>query len=196
MTSITHSTTNQTTNPTGKSLINNDFINTFPLPLLGFCAFSGMGKTTLIEQLIPLLNAKGVRIALIKHSHHDIEMDKPGKDSYRLRKAGASQVVLAGPKRSICFHEHQDAHDSLLSEQLALLNTEQLDLVLVEGYRDQAFPKIELNRAACEQPFLYPNDQHIIALVTDQNVQDSNLPRFDFEQLGQLVTFIISNVCK
>ena len=169
-------------------------VTQFPVPLLGFAAFSGTGKTTLIEQLIPLLIEQGLRIALVKHSHHDIEMDKPGKDSYRLRKAGASQVVLAGTHRSIYFHEHQQAHDSQLSEQLALLNTDCLDLVLVEGYRDQAFPKIELHRSLLDKPFLYPNDTHIIALVCDQYVDVIDLPLFDFTQLQSMVSFILQEV--
>ncbi|WP_298942430.1 molybdopterin-guanine dinucleotide biosynthesis protein B [uncultured Psychromonas sp.] len=169
-------------------------VTQFPVPLLGFAAFSGTGKTTLIEQLIPLLIEQGLRIALVKHSHHDIEMDKPGKDSYRLRKAGASQVVLAGTHRSICFHEHQQAHDSQLSEQLALLNTDCLDLVLVEGYRDQAFPKIELHRSVLDKPFLYPNDPDIIALVCDQYVDVADLPLFDFTQLKSMVSFILQEV--
>jgi len=166
----------------------------FPIPLLGFAAFSGTGKTTLIEQLIPLLIEQGLRIALVKHSHHDIEMDEPGKDSYRLRKAGASQVVLAGTHRSICFHEHQQAHDSELSEQLTLLDTACLDLVLVEGYRDQAFPKIELHRSVLEKPFMYPYDTNIVALVCDQHVDNDELPLFDFTQLQQLVTFILKRI--
>lgn len=169
-------------------------VTQFPVPLLGFAAFSGTGKTTLIEQLIPLLIEHGLRIALVKHSHHDIEMDKPGKDSYRLRKAGASQVVLAGTHRSICFHEHQQAHDSQLSEQLALLNTDCLDLVLVEGYRDQYFPKIELHRSVLGKPFLYPNDPDIIALVCDQYVDVIDLPLFDFTQLQSMVSFILQEV--
>ncbi|WP_025566056.1 molybdopterin-guanine dinucleotide biosynthesis protein B [Psychromonas sp. SP041] len=169
-------------------------VTKFPVPLLGFAAFSGTGKTSLIEQLIPLLIEQGLRIALVKHSHHDIEMDKPGKDSYRLRKAGASQVVLAGTHRSICFHEHEQAHDSQLNEQLALLNTDCLDLVLVEGYRDHAFPKIELHRNVLEKPFIYPNDSNIIALVCDQYVDAGDLPLFDFTQLQSMVTFILQQV--
>jgi len=171
-----------------------DFLNSFPVPLLGFCAFSGTGKTTLLELLIPLLIKKGLRVALVKHSHHDIEMDEPGKDSYRLRKAGASQVVLAGPNRSICFHEYKRTQQSLLSEQLALLNIEQIDLVLVEGYREQNFPKIELNRAACHKPFLYPNDVNIIAIICDQVLSAHNLPVFDFAQLDEIVAFILKQV--
>ena len=174
----------------------------FSIPLLGFSAFSGTGKTTLLEKLIPLLVKQGLRIALVKHSHHDIEMDKPGKDSYRLRKAGASQVVLAGTHRSICFHEYKKAHDSELTEQLMLLNTQDLDLVLVEGYRDQPFPKIELHRSELQKNFLYSQDSNIIALVCDQVTQQNihndiiqcDLPLFDFEGLNHIVEFILKYV--
>ena len=177
-------------------------IDRFPTPLLGFAAYSGTGKTTLLEKLIPILVERGLNVALVKHSHHDIEMDKPGKDSYRLRKAGASQVVLAGTHRSICFHEHKKAHDSELAEQLTLLETESLDLVLVEGYRDQSFAKIELHRHVLQKPFLYPNDSNIIALVCDQvtnqninkDLMQCDLPLFDFEALHDLVEFILDYV--
>ncbi|MDA7746752.1 molybdopterin-guanine dinucleotide biosynthesis protein B [Psychromonas sp.] len=174
--------------------VNNDMNEPFSLPLLGFSAFSGTGKTTLLEQLIPLLVKQGLRVALVKHSHHDIEMDKPGKDSFKLRKAGACQVVLAGTHRSIVFHEYEQVHDSQLAEQLALLNTELLDLVLVEGYRDQAFPKIELHRCELNKPFLYPNDDNIIGLVCDQAIDTGDLPFFYFTQLDMLVEFILLQV--
>jgi len=177
-------------------------ITSFPVPLLGFSAYSGTGKTTLLEQIIPLLVDRGLHVALVKHSHHDIEMDKPGKDSYRLRKAGAAQVILAGTHRSICFHEHKQAHDSELSEQLTLLNTNELDLVLVEGYRDQDFPKIELHRSELNKSFLYPQDNHIIALVCDLTTRHSikngeiecDLPLFDFDALHLLSEFILKYV--
>lgn len=169
-------------------------LENFPLPLLGFAAYSGTGKTTLLERIIPMLVGQGLRVALVKHSHHDIEMDKPGKDSYRLRKAGASQVVLAGTKRSICFHEYEQAHDSQLIEQLALLNTELLDLVLVEGYRDIPFPKIELHRGVLAKPFIFPTDKNIIAIVCDEKISDCMLPVFDFGQLELLTSFIQSRL--
>lgn len=171
----------------------------FPIPLLGFAAYSGTGKTTLLEQLIPLLVEQGLSVALIKHSHHDIEMDTPGKDSFRLRKAGASQVVLAGTHRSICFHEHEKAHDSMLTEQLALLNSEGLDLVLVEGYRDQPFPKIELHRHGLNKPFLFTSDENIVAMVSDLSEEACQLPMFNlpmlnFNELNSLVDFVLAHV--
>ena len=188
-------------------MIGNNFsmdITIFPVPLLGFAAYSGTGKTTLLEKLIPLLVQQGIRLALVKHSHHDIELDQPNKDSYRLRKAGASQVVLAGTHRSICFHEHTQAHDSQLLEQLALLNTDELDLVLVEGFRDQPFAKIELHRSELNKPFLYTQDQHIIALVCDaitqhqiaNQIKERNLPVFDFDALSSLTDFIVHYITK
>lgn len=167
-------------------------ISQFKVPLLGFAAYSGTGKTTLLEQLIPLLVGHGLRVALVKHSHHDIEMDKPGKDSYRLRKAGASQVVLAGTHRSVCFHEYEQAHDSQLTEQLALLNTELLDLVLVEGYRDQPFPKIELHRPSLGKPFLHIDDQNIIAIASDQKLV-SPLVKLDINNIEQICAFVLQH---
>ncbi|WP_413701222.1 molybdopterin-guanine dinucleotide biosynthesis protein B [Psychromonas sp. KJ10-10] len=128
-------------------------LSAFPVPLLGFVAFSGTGKTTLLEKLIPLLCEQGVNVALVKHSHHNIELDKPGKDSYRLRKAGACQLLLAGTERALLFHEYGQKEDRKLIDQLCLLDTQKLDLVLVEGYRNESFNKIELHRMALNKPF-------------------------------------------
>lgn len=168
----------------------------FPVPVLGFAAYSGTGKTTLLEKLIPLLLCQGIRVALIKHSHHDIEMDEPGKDSYRLRKAGASQVILSGAKRSICFHDNSTEQAQSLQRQLSLLDSSTLDIVLVEGYRDQAFPKIEVYRQELAKPLLFPNDQSIIALVSDSTINNCLLTQFGFEQLDELVGFIRQNLLK
>jgi len=165
-------------------------LSEFPVPLLGFAAFSGTGKTTLLEQLIPLLVNQGINVALVKHSHHDIEMDKPGKDSYRLRKAGASQLVLAGTHRSILFLEHGQKKDSELHEQLALLQTEDLDLVLVEGFRDQPFNKIELHRSELNKPFLFNTDPSIIALACNGKVENCHLPVLDLNNLQVITEFV------
>lgn len=164
----------------------------FPIPLLGFAAFSGTGKTTLLELLIPLLVAQGLKVALVKHSHHDIELDKPGKDSYRLRQAGASQVVLAGPHRAILFCEYGQAQESKLCDQLALLQTDALDLVLVEGFRDQPFDKIELHRSALNNPFLFKNDQSIIAVACDHKIETGCLPLLDLNDIEQISHFVIA----
>ncbi len=164
-------------------------LNNFPVPLLGFAAYSGTGKTTLIEKLIPLLIAEGINIALIKHSHHDIEMDKPGKDSYRLRKAGASQVVLASPFRTIIFKEKKHTEPTLI-EQLNCLEFSVLDLVLVEGFRHENFAKIELNRASLHKPLLYPNDKSIVAIASDEKIQTS-LFTLDINDVESIKVFIV-----
>jgi len=166
-------------------------LNNFPIPLLGFAAFSGTGKTTLLEKLIPLLIKQGLNIAVVKHSHHDIEMDKPGKDSYRLRKAGACQLLLAGTERAILFNEYEQNRDKRLIEQLALLNTKQLDLVLVEGYRDEPFDKIELHRHKLDKPYLFTKDKSIIAFACDEPKADCHLPQLDLNKTEQFCDFIL-----
>ncbi|MFT7052679.1 MAG: molybdopterin-guanine dinucleotide biosynthesis protein B [Psychromonas sp.] len=165
-------------------------IDNFPKVMLGFSAYSGTGKTTLIEKLIPLLVAEGIKIGLIKHSHHDIEMDKPGKDSYRLRKAGASQVVLASPYRTIIFKEKSQRTEPSLTEQLNCLDINNLDLVLVEGFRDEKFAKIELHRPSLGKPLLYPNDQSIIAIAADQPLSTS-LPALNINDIEQIKVFVL-----
>jgi len=167
-------------------------LNNFPVPLLGFAAYSGTGKTTLLEQLIPALIKQGLNIAVVKHSHHDIEMDKPGKDSYRLRKAGACQLLLAGTQRALLFNEYGQHEDRKLIDQLQLLNTQDLDLVLVEGYRSEPFNKIELHRNAFDKPFLFPHDNSIIALACDEVVAECALPQLDLNSIEQLSAFVLS----
>lgn len=165
-------------------------IENFPKAIIGFSAYSGTGKTTLIEKLIPLLIADGINIALIKHSHHDIEMDKPGKDSYRLRKAGASQVVLASPYRTIIFKDKSQQIEPNLTEQLNCLDLNNLDLVLVEGFRDEKFAKIELHRPSLGKPLLYPHDPSIIAIAADEPLS-APLPTLKINDIEQIKAFVL-----
>lgn len=137
------------------------------VPVLGIAAFSGTGKTTLLERVLPLLNEHGLRVGMVKASHHIIDPDQPGKDSYRLRQAGAQQMVLSTPQRSITYTDYPADHERSLDEQLQLLDHSHLDLVLVEGFRDAAIPKIELHRHGYTQHYLYPNDSHVIAVARD-----------------------------
>ena len=137
------------------------------IPVLGFVAASGTGKTTLLSQLIPLLKQRGLRVGLIKHSHHDFDIDQPGKDSFRLRQAGASPVLLVSQYRRAMITEFTSVQEPRLADQLKQFNQAELDLILVEGFRAERFPKIELHRAELEQPLLYPGDPDIIAIATD-----------------------------
>ena len=159
------------------------------LPVLGFAASSGTGKTTLISRLIPLLNERGLKVGLIKHSHHDFDIDQPGKDSYRLRKAGASPVVLVSSHRRAIISELSTG-EPRLSEQLFCFNNEPIDLVIVEGFKNEKFPKIELHRAELGQSLLHPHDDSIIAIASNVN-RAFDIPHIDLNAPQQLADFII-----
>jgi len=152
----------------------------FQLPVMGFAAYSGTGKTTLLSKVIPLLTNKGYRIGIIKHTHHNIDIDKPGKDSHVLREAGAAQTVVASRNRTAIIIEKPEAkNEPILEDALANLQTASLDLVLVEGFKAAKFMKIELHREALAKPYLYPTDTNIIAIaadheITDQGIKDDN----------------------
>ncbi len=138
------------------------------VPLIGFAAYSGTGKTTLLEQLIPVLRSRGLRVAVVKHAHHDFDIDAPGKDSFRLRQAGAQQMLVASHKRSALITEFDDgAVDPSLPLLLQQLNMESLDLILVEGFRHEPIPKIELHRPALGKPLIFPDDSNVMAVATD-----------------------------
>jgi len=163
------------------------------IPILGFAAFSGTGKTTLLTKLIPLLKQTGLRIALIKHSHHNFEIDKPGKDSYRLREAGASPVMLVSSHRRAMITEFDSIQEPKLSDQLKILDQSELDLILVEGFKAENFPKIELHRPSLNYPLIFPNDPSVIAIATDSTVSDSgSLPHLDIND-PQLISHFIIN---
>jgi molybdopterin-guanine dinucleotide biosynthesis protein MobB len=160
-----------------------------PTPVMGLAAWSGAGKTQLLKKIIPLLKQQGLRLALIKHAHHDFDIDHPGKDSHVLRQAGATQVLIASNRRWAMMTEQAQNPDPCLADLLPHLAHEQLDLILVEGFRHEAFPKIEVYRPALAKPLLYPNDPHIIAIATDGQ-QKHPLPTFDLNQPRQLTQFI------
>jgi molybdopterin-guanine dinucleotide biosynthesis protein B len=163
------------------------------IPLLGFVAASGTGKTTLLTQLIPLLKHHGLRIGLIKHSHHDFDIDHQGKDSYRLRMAGATPVMLVSPYRRAIITELNAAQEPSLNEQLTFFDQSELDLLLIEGFKSEAFPKIELHRAALQQPLLYPHDPNIIAIASDTPLATPDyLTPLDLNNPQLIADFIVS----
>lgn len=145
----------------------------FPIPLLGFCAYgSGIGKTTLLTSLIPILVARGIRLSVIKHAHHSFDIDHPGKDSYRLREAGAVQMLLGSRHRWALMTElariPEMAHSEPdLSELVQLIDPAFANLVVVEGFRQAPIPKIEVYRPSLNTPMLAPEDRHIIAVASD-----------------------------
>ena len=161
--------------------------------LLGFAAYSGTGKTTLLRQLIPLLKAEGLRVGLIKRAHHEADIDQPGKDSHELRMAGASPVMLSTSRRRAIVMEHESPRDPVLDEELRHLDQSGLDLLLVEGFKHETFPKIELHRPALGRPLLYPNDANVIAIAADGVLDPPPpIPRLDLNQPRELLDFILT----
>lgn len=162
-------------------------------PVLGFAAFSGAGKTTLLTRLIPLLKRRGLRIALIKHAHHAFDIDHPGKDSYRLREAGASPVMLCSKFRRAVITEHENPEEPVLAEQLKHLDQTNLDLVLVEGFKRERFAKIECYRQSVGKPLLFPDDESIIAVATDAPLtRKATIPVLDLNDPEQIAVFILN----
>ncbi len=162
------------------------------IPVIGFSAFSGTGKTTLLRQLIPILKSEGLNIAVIKHAHHDFDLDMPGKDSYQLRKAGADETIICTMTRMVRISEFESPQQEPDLQQIVnSLDHERLDLVLVEGYKDVAFPKIELHREAMGKPFRYVRDESVIAVASDVRPDvDIKLPYLDINDINSIAKFI------
>ena len=161
------------------------------MKVFGFTGYSNSGKTTLIEQLIPRFTRQGLRISLIKHAHHQFDIDKPGKDSYRHRQAGASEVMLVSDQRWVLMHELREEPEPVLEDQLRLFSP--CDLVLVEGYKFSGIPKIEVHRPANGKPLLYPQGLNIIAVASDV-VFELPLPWLDLNDPEAVADFILKTL--
>ncbi len=161
------------------------------MKIFGFAGYSGSGKTTLIEQLIPLLTARGLRVSLIKHAHHTFDVDTPGKDSYRHRHAGCTEVLVTSSRRWVLMHELRGAEEPDLNQQLMHLSP--CDLVLVEGFKHDPIPKIEVYRAVTGEPLLHPHDANIVAVASDAAL-DTKLPWLDLNQPAQIAAFMVKHL--
>lgn len=168
----------------------------FSLPLIGLCAFSGTGKTTLLSNLIPLLIKRDLRVGVVKHAHHTFDMDHPGKDSYEVRQAGASQVAIASKKRIAWIKEHTEYGDEpVLPDALSALDVDSLDLVIVEGFKTEPFAKIELHRPSLGKPLMCTKDNNIIALATDEYIAEAPAIRqLDLNNVEEIAEFIVSHL--
>ncbi len=166
-------------------------MNSFPIPILGFAAYSGTGKTTLLEALLPKLTEKGLRIGVFKHAHHDFDVDKPGKDSHRLRKAGAGQMLISSRNRHVLMTEtpEKEAH---FFDLLSHFDTSKLDFILVEGCKNLSFPKIELHREEVGKPWLHPHDDNIIAIASDSEKLNTQLPHVNINDLDAIGSMIVN----
>lgn len=168
----------------------NDRPLTFTKPVLGFAAYSGTGKTTLLVKLLPLMKLQGLRVALIKQTHHDFEIDKPGKDSFELRKAGADQVLLASDKRCALMTEYEETAEPDLASLIEKLDLENIDLVMVEGFKHLPFAKIELNRPATGKKLIFPEDKSVIAVASDEDLETGELPLLNINVPEEVAGFI------
>lgn len=158
------------------------------MKVFGFAGYSGAGKTTLIEQLIPRFVMEGLRISLIKHAHHGFDLDHPGKDSFRHREAGATEVFLVSNQRWVLMHELRGQPEPSLEEQLTHMSP--CDLVLVEGFKYTAIPKLEVHRTANGKPLIHPENANVVALASDVRMA-SPLPWFDLNDVDGIARFIL-----
>lgn len=164
-------------------------------PLLGFVGFSGAGKTTLLVQLLPVLRARGLRVGVLKHAHHDFDIDTPGKDSYELRKAGASEMLVASGRRWALMVECADTAEPDLDALLRRMDGAALDLILVEGFKHAPVAKIEVYRPSLGKPALYPDDAAIIALATDDATAPTRaVTTLDINNVAQIADFVCARL--
>ncbi len=158
------------------------------MKVFGFAGYSGAGKTTLIEKLIPRFTARGLKVSLIKHTHHNFDVDQPGKDSWRHRQAGATEVLLTCDTRWVLMHELRGAPEPTLAEQLAVLSP--CDIVLVEGFKTTPIAKIEVHRLAHGKPPIWPENPSVVAVATDAQI-DCPLPTLDLNHADAVAQFIL-----
>ena len=161
------------------------------MKIIGIAGYSGSGKTTLIETVIPVLVGEGLRVSLLNQAHHEFDVDQPGKDSYRHRHAGCAEVLVSSSKRWALMHELRGAPEPSLQEQIKQLSP--CDLVIVEGYKSAPIPKVEVHRRAGNTPLLHPEDEHVVAIATDEPLETA-LPQLGLDDPQAVARFIIQHL--
>lgn len=164
------------------------------MKVVGFSGYSGSGKTTLVEHLIQRLRAAGQRVSVVKHAHHDFDIDQPGKDSWRHREAGAFEVVIASSRRLAKIREYEVVGEPTVHQLIAELVD--CDWVLVEGFKTSDILKIEVWRAATGKPAQYPDDPFVVAICTDSAAllpQPTGLPLFDLNDPDAIANFLLGD---
>jgi molybdopterin-guanine dinucleotide biosynthesis protein MobB len=162
-------------------------------PAIGFVGSSGSGKTTLIERLVPLLAARGLRVGVLKHAQRDFDVDRPGKDSYRVREAGAREVLVASQRRwALLAEEAEPEGEPRLVPSLVRFTPGRVDLVLVEGFAHEPYAKIEVYRPSRGQPpKCWPGDRDVVAVATDGEIGPSPVPRLDVNDTEGVARFVL-----
>ncbi len=162
------------------------------MKIFGLVGWSGSGKTTLVANLVPELIGRGYTVSTMKHTHHNFDIDKPGKDSHQHRLAGATEVLLTGSKRWALLHENRDVHEPSIDDLLARL--EEVDLVLIEGFKSHKHQKMEVHRPAVGKPLLCPDDPTIVAVASDVELPDVTLPVIGLENVAAIADFIVGQL--
>jgi molybdopterin-guanine dinucleotide biosynthesis protein B len=157
--------------------------------IIGLAGWSGSGKTTLITRVLPRLIARGQRVSTLKHAHHGFDLDQPGKDSFMHRAAGATEVVISSARRFAVLHELRDEPEWDLPDLLQKLSP--VDLVLVEGFKRDAFPKLEIHRSANGKPLLHPEDTHIVAIAADVALPQAKVPVIDLDDIERIADVLL-----
>ncbi len=161
------------------------------MKIIGLAGWSGSGKTTLVCKLIPALVARGYRVSTMKHAHHAFDIDKPGKDSYEHRAAGATEVLVTSANRWALMHEHRGAPEPTAAELTAHMS--EVDLLIIEGFKTEPHPKIEVFRRALGKPLLAPDDPQIVAVASDGPVAETDRPRLDLDDVEALADFVVAH---
>jgi len=159
--------------------------------IIGLAGWSGSGKTTLITKVIPRLITRGLKVSTLKHAHHGFDLDQPGKDSFFHRAAGATEVIVSSAKRFAILHELRDEPESNLPDLVGKMSP--VDLVLVEGYKRDAFPKLEIHRAANGKPLIYPEDPHIVAIASDVTLPAAKVPVVDLNDVEAIAELLLKH---
>ena len=159
------------------------------MKVFGIAGYSGSGKTTLLEKLIPQFTARGLKVSVIKHAHHGFDIDRPGKDSYRHREAGATEVLLSCNDRWALMHERRDEGEISLDELIARLAP--CDLVLIEGFKQEPVPKLEVYRPENGKPPLFPERNDIVAPASDDEIA-TTLPKLPLNDVSAIAEFVMN----
>ena len=161
------------------------------MKVIGVTGWSGSGKTTLMVSLLPELIGRGVRVSTMKHTHHNFEIDRPGKDSFRHREAGANEVLLGSSKRWVLLHEVRDGSEVEIEDLIKRMTP--VDLLLIEGFKSEKHAKIEVHRPALGSPLLCHDDPTIVAVASDQALADVTVPVLDLDNVAGIADFIIDH---
>jgi molybdopterin-guanine dinucleotide biosynthesis protein B len=161
------------------------------MKVFGIAGWSGSGKTTLMLALIPALVARGLSVSSMKHAHHEFDIDKPGKDSYEHRRAGANEVMISSANRWALMHELRGADEPTIAELIARMTP--VDLLLIEGFKHEGHDKLEVHRPAVGKPPLYASDPKIVAVASDAPIEGLPVPGLDLNDVETIADFVIAH---